>query len=145
MKPLITLAALIATLAGCATQPGYDTAAAAARPGEWQTVSVTNVPAGSPRNEDYTSEPVPAGSSVTYTSQGTTVYQEVPVYSPAPVYAPAPVYQAPSPAVAFSLGLIFGNAWGGVHYSPHHHYVAPRHYHTPRRHHGKPRHHRRHR
>lgn len=148
MKSLIIIASL-ATLAGCATQypTAYDNPA---DPGEWRTVSVTNVdlPPGAPRPDNYTSrhvESVPAtGNSVTYSSAGT-----APVYT----YGPGvvqPYYNQPQ----VSIGLGFGvgrHGWLGINqhfggypyaapysYWPHSSFVLrSRHHHGWRHHDGR--------
>lgn len=106
MKSLIIIASL-ATLAGCATQPGNY--ASSGDPYQWRTVSVTdvNLPPDAPRPDHYTSTPVPQ-NSVTYSSSAAT-----PVYSYAPgAYYPAPVVVAPQPYYynqpQVSIGLGFG-------------------------------------
>lgn len=95
MKSLIIIASL-ATLAGCATQPGYY--ASSGDPYQWRTVSVTdvNLPPDAARPDNYTSTPVTA-----------------PAYGYAPgTYYPAPVVVAPRPYYynqpQVSIGLGFG-------------------------------------
>ena len=161
MKSLIIIASL-ATLAGCATQPGNY--ASSGDPYQWRTVSVTNVdlPPGAPRPDHYTYTPVPQ-NSVTYSSSGAPVHTYAPgtYYSAPVVVAPQPYYYN-QPQVSIGLGFgigrhgflginqHFGGPYGYAPYSywPHRFGVyGHRHWsHHHGRHHG-PRHHgpRRHR
>lgn len=103
MKNLVIVLAL-AALGGCATYypaPAYYGSRANAAPGQWQTVSVTPVPAGTGAQ---------AGNTVV---DGTTTVVQ-PVYSAPPVYVdPYPVYYGPDPywwpPVSIGLGFSWSN------------------------------------
>ena len=105
MKTLYVLPAVALVLAGCATQPA-PRYANSGNPYEWQTVSVTPVPAGtgarSAGRVEYSSEPVP---QTVYVPQP--VYATQPVYMPQPVYVPQPAYYWPP--VTIGLDFVFSN------------------------------------
>jgi hypothetical protein len=130
MKVLLTFVS-VATLAGCAadpySQPYYGGSNnASVDPGQWQTVSTTQVPPGTgarlaaasatdsaahadagqwqPVSADQTQQgtgqwqaaPYGPGSSVQYTSPPVVVSQ--PIYVAPPIYTPQPMYYAPAPS-----------------------------------------------
>jgi hypothetical protein len=147
MKYVLVIAAL-AALGGCATQqPGpaiYGTRSAQyvqpADPHQWHVVSVTdvNLPPGTERPANVTSEPLPAPSAAQPSVAYTQPYQPGVAYGTAPVIVQQPIYAAPVvvedpyyyyPPVSLSLGFMFGSGgwhhggrgYGGLRWSPRFH------------------------